>query len=1094
MYKIMYSKIMKLSMLLFIAFTFSMSANTYAQTHMLTIDKSNVTIAELFSDIEEMSEFSFLYSTREIDVAQRVSVRGTNMLIADILSSILAGKGIDYRITDRHIILYKADSAIENANFTLPSQQVITVTGTVVDETGETIPGANVTVRGTPVGVITDPNGRYSINAPDGNAVLVFSFLGYASQEILVGSQRSINVTLVADASQFEELVVVGYGSMRRSDITGSVGSVPQSALSGRANLNINQALQGQIPGVIVTGRDGQPGSSPSVRIRGIGTFNNNDPLYVVDGVPLTNDNGIDIINNQDIESIEVLKDAASASIYGSRAGAGVILITTKRGTAGKPVVFYDVNLGFHEASNRLDLLNAREFTMIMDEALVNSGHDPVWRGSTGRADTDWQDQIFQRGFIQSHSVGVRGSKDDVRYYLSAGYDAQDGTLLETLYQRYSIKSNVDVNVTNKLLVGMNLSYIFRNDVGIEQGSNSVLMNAVRMPATVPAYNDDGTLGFPIGSEGDGQNPVGYAQRSKSINNGYRMLINLFADYKIFPSLVFRTSFSGDMMSGDGRRFLPIFQEGGARRDVNELTENHWTNRGITFENFLTFNQTFAGKHNFTAMAGQSLITFESKRTEARRRGFPSNDDNMRFFDAGTIEDWVRGNKSEWALLSYFGRINYNFDNRYLFQFNLRADGSSRFGKNSRWGTFPSVAVGWRVSQEQFMQNVDWLSDLRIRGSYGVLGVQPNQIYGFTTTMGTSRYILGTNQQVATGYSPGGMSNDNFQWETMYHTNIGVDFGLFRNKLSFTVEYYNKYTKGILQNIQLMGIAGTGGRLTNIGEMLNTGFEFSFSWNDRIGDFGYNINANMSTSKNEVKKLFDNDSPINSGVCRTEVGQPIGQIYGYVTDGVFQNQGEIDAHRVQPNAVPGEIRFKNLEPDDRLDAGDMTFIGNPLPPFTYGLNLGFDYKGIDFSVFLRGVAGNDIYYNGRNYLINGGNNFNKSKDILDRWQKEGDITDIPRVAITSSNDNFRRSTLFVESGAYLRIANIQAGYTLNPEWINRIGVRSARIYVSANNLFTFTKYSGFDPEVNASNPFEAGIDRITFPLPRTILFGINLTL
>jgi TonB-linked SusC/RagA family outer membrane protein len=465
----------------------------------------------------------------------------------------------------------------------------------------------------------------------------------------------------------------------------------------------------------------------------------------------------------------------------------------------------------------------------------------------------------------------------------------------------------------------------------------------------------------------------------------------------------------------------------------------------------------------------------------------------LQYFSAGTEQDQVSGSRNDWALLSYFGRLNYSFANRYLFQFNMRADGSSRFGKNNKWGKFPSAALGWRLSEESFLKEVEWLSNLKLKGSYGILGTMPTAYYGFTSTLSQLKYTLGTDQNPVIGYYPASVDNQDFKWETIYQTNIGLDMGLWNNKVSFTLEYYNKYTKDILQVLPLPGYAGTSGSLTNIGEMKNTGVEFSISMNDRIGDLNYSVSGNLSTLKNEVVKLFDNDAPITSGVCRTEVGRSIGEFYGYVTDGIFQNQAEIDAHKVQPLAVPGDIRFKNLNGDDRLNSEDMDFIGSPLPSLTYGVNIGLEYKGIDFALSMTGVSGNSLYYFQKNYLMNGGFPYNKLSAILDRWQKEGDRTGVPRVSTNSQNDNFRTSDFYVEDGSYLRLSNLQLGYTLPLSLTGKLGIQRTRFYLSVNNLYTFTKYTGYDPEITIENPLNGGYDLSAYPVPRTVLLGLNLT-
>jgi TonB-linked SusC/RagA family outer membrane protein len=1051
----------------------------------ISLNLSNTTVKNAMETLKKEYGYSFVFESGDVNTQKVVSINLQNKSLDETVKQILQNQDVSYEIKNKNIVVRKKESV---TNTVQPQKRY---SGIIIDIKGEPIIGAIINIKGSQNGTVTNINGNFFIEAPVGSILLV-SFIGYVSQEVTAGDSLSMRITLTEDNLILNEVVVIGYGTQKRSDLIGSIGSVSQKELGGRATLTIQHALQGKIPGVMVTQSNGQPGNAPSVRIRGIGTLNDNNPLYIVDGVPMTN--SMEVINNKDIESIEVLKDAASASIYGSRAGNGVIIVTTKKGITDKPVVFYDGNVGYNEASHLLDLLNAKDFAMISDEALVNSGLEPYWKGSTGRANTNWQDQIFRKGLIHSHSVGVRGNKQDIRYYLSAGYDDQDGTLKVTKYNRYSIKSNVDVNVTKRLLVGINMSYLYSTSVGIEQGINSVLMNAVRMPATVPAYNDDGTLGYPIGNEGDGQNPIGYAQRSKSYNNSARGLVNIFGKYEFLHGLLLHSNFSADIWNGDYSRFSPTFNEGNAKNAISSLSESYSKNRNITFENTLSYDNTFNKIHKVSVMVGQSLITFDEKSTSASKRGFISNDENMRYFNAGTEQDQVSGGRNDWALLSYFGRVNYNFDNRYLFQFNIRADGSSRFGPNNKWGRFPSAAIGWRLSEEQFMKDVDWLGNLKLRASYGALGTMPTAYYGFTSNLNQTKYIFGTSQSVVIGYHPGSTSNNDFKWETTYQTNIGLDAGLWGNKLSFTVEYFNKHTKDILQTLPIPGSAGTGSNLTNIGEMRNRGMEFSANYSNHVNNFNYYISGNFTTLNNKVLKLFEDNSPISSGNCRTVVGRSIGELYGYVTDGLFQNQAEIDAYKLQPLAKPGDVRFKDIDENGKLDAQDMDFLGSPIPKITYGLSMGFDYKNIDFSLFLVGVWGNKVFYSGKSYLINGGNTFNKSTDILKRWQKEGDNTSIPRVVVTNANDNFRRSDLLVESGSYLRIGNIQLGYSLKSAWLKKIGFQTMRIYLSANNLVTFTKYSGYDPEINISNALNGGDDQITFPVPRTVLFGLSFTL
>jgi TonB-linked SusC/RagA family outer membrane protein len=1074
---------MKLTLCLLLFFTTLTFAETgNAQNARVSLNTQQATLKDVLKEIEQQTDYLFI-SNREINLDRKVSIRVESKPVNEVLDQLFTNFDLSYSMEGVNIIITQRTTAIE-----LKQQTGRRITGIVTDPQGEAVVGVNVVEKGTTNGIITDVDGKFSLSVSE-NATLIFTYIGFNTQEVAVGNQASLKITLSESSFGLDEVVAIGYGTQKRSDLIGSVGSVSQKALTGKANLTVEQALQGNVAGVMVTSRSAQPGSAPSVRIRGIGTLNDNAPLYIVDGVPMNT--GMEIVNNQDIESIEILKDAASASIYGSRAGNGVVLISTKKGTSTKPTVFYDGNVGFNEASKRMDVLNAAEYTMIMDEAFVNNGNDPYWKTTTPRADTDWQSYTLRRGLVQSHLVGVKGKADNIRYYLSAGYDDQDGSIIETSYKRYSIKSNLNVDVTTNLSVGMNLLYAYGSDSQVNQG-NSVLKHALWMPPTVPAYDGDKT-GYPLMNESDEENPIFYAKRTKSYNHTYSSLINLFGDYQFIPALRFHSSFSGNLSNWDYSQFNPTADLGPYHNQLATLSESYSKGLSLTFENTLTYNEKFNELHELTAMIGQSFITYDTKSTSASKKGFPSNEDYLRYFSAGTEQDQVSGNRNDWALVSYFGRINYSFANKYLFQFNMRTDGSSRFGKNNKWGKFPSAALGWRLSEEQFLKGVDWLSNLKFRGSYGVLGTMPTSYYGFTSTLTQFKLTLGTDQSAVIGYYPPNVENNDFKWETTYQTNLGVDIGLWNNKLSFTIEYYNKLTKDILQVLPLPRYAGTSGSLTNIGEMRNRGMEFSASINDNIGNLHYSVSGNMATLKNKILKLFDNDAPISSGVCRTEVGRSIGEFYGYVYDGLFQNQAEIETHKVQPLAVPGDVRFKNMNNDDRLDANDMTFIGSPIPFLTYGANIGLEYKNIDFALSFTGVAGNKIYFSSQDRLISGGNNYNKLTKILKRWQKEGDKTNVPRVSLSNPNNNFRTSDLLIESGNYLRISNVQLGYTLKSTWMKGIGFQYARIYLSVNNLATFTKYSGYDPEINIENALNAGSDAVTYPVPRTMLFGLNLT-
>lgn len=1055
------------------------SINLNAQSQIVKINVKNVSLGQLFDEIERQSPYRFSYLTSVLEGQEPVSLT-MNASVKSVLNAAFTNRNLKYEVVSDKMIAVTEDNQKSGHSV---------VTGVVKDDKGEPVPGAFLKQVGGTESALANSAGQFSLNVPS-DASLEVSSIGFQTQIVNVNGKKDIRIVLKEDHEVLEEVVVVGYGKVKRADMIGAVASVDEKVTKGRALLSIGDALSGQVAGVSSTTQDGQPGKDPTVRIRGIGSFNSTTPLYVVDGMPLAGD--ANIINVADIESISVLKDAASASIYGSRAGNGVILITTKKGANKAPVVTFDTKLGVTQVSKKLDLLNAKEFTTISDEALTNCGMEPYWNGSTGRADTDWQDQIFQNGLIQNYLLSVRGGTESVNYYISGGYDNQEGTLYKTGFERYSIKSNVDVNITKKLAVGLNLNYSKRISNDIEQGINSVLMNAVRMPATVPVYNEDGSYGYPIGSEGDGQNTLGYAERSNAKSITDRLLAGAYINYEFIPGLAFRSTISADMNSYQYSKFSPTFIEGSSKNQKSKLDETYSWEKTITWENTLNFNKSF-GVHEISAVLGHSVIQSDYKKTSASKANFINNDAMMRYFDGGTTEDKVTGKREDWALLSLFGRINYTALGRYMVQANLRGDASSRFGANNKWGVFPSFGLGWRVSEEEWMKNIDWLNNFKIRASWGMTGTMPDSKYGFTTMLGKTEYILGEGQAIAYGYAPSGKSNPDFKWETTTQKNIGVDLGFLNGRLNLSGDFYHKYTKDILQSLPNPSYTGMSGTLTNVGEMKNQGFEFTGSWADTVGDFYYNIGVNFTTQKNEVVKLFEDNSPISSGYSRTEVGHSIGEFYGYVYDGIFQTQEEIDSHKAQPNAVPGEFRFKDLNKDGKLDASDMTFIGNPFPSIYYGINMNFEYKGLDLSILLNGVAGNEIYYSGYTYLINGGNNFNKSKDILNRWQKTGDQTDIPRVAVKSSNDNFRTSSRFVYDGAYLRLSNIQLGYSFTGAWMNAMHISRLRVYVSAANLCTFTKYPGYDPAVTLSSIFSPANDQITYPVPRNILGGLTIS-
>lgn len=989
------------------------------------------------------------------------------------------------------------------------------ISGIVSDEK-EPLIGATVQLKGTGIGVATDIDGNYKIEVPNNDAVLVFSYIGLETQEVVVGTQTSINVVLVENASVLDEVIVVGYGTQKRSNISGSVGVVTSEEITETPVLRVEQALQGRTAGVQIAQNSGSPGSALTVRIRGIGTINNSDPLYIVDGVPV---GGIDYLNPNDIESINVLKDAASAAIYGARGANGVVLITTKGGKRDQEgQITYDSYYGVQSPWKTINLMSAEQYAILSNEARINSGLTPLPEFSNPAAlgaGTDWLAAIFQDAPMTSHQIGMTGGSAKSAYALSANYFSQDGIVggEKSNFQRMTVRFNANTDIKSWLKVGNNISFtnIERQFLPENNEFTTPLVRALNMDPVTPIRKADGTYAYSRYADTDIVNPLNAIEQTHNTWNSNRLVGSVYGEAQIMEGLTFKSTYSMDITFAEQNTFFPRFDlsndpaladaPAGERNLINSvgIGNNIWTN--WQWENLATYNKT-VGDHVIVANLGTTMLKNRHDYNGGANTNLPSN----RVEDAyisNTIDPITSmssySGADESSMMSFFTRVNYEYQDKYLGSVTFRADGSSRFGANKRFGYFPSASFAWVTSREDFW-DYDAFSFFKVRASWGQNGSDQIGNYGFTSVVSNGQnYTFGPGQVITNGaiaLSPG---NPDLQWETSTQTNLGVDAEFFDGEIAFTADYYVKNTSDMLYAAPIPLHVGAAFPPTqNIGEVRNSGLELAINHRKTLGDIKYAVGGNIAFVNTEVVYLGEGGEPISTGrvqsananVSRTEVGQPIAGFYGYVTDGIFQNTEEVAAHAFQSEQTqPGDIRFKDLDGDGIINENDQTYIGNPTPDFTYGANLSVDYKNFDFSLFLLGAYGNDIYNATVRYDFT---YVNRPVSELNRWTGEGSTNENPRVSLTDPNQNARVSDRFVEDGSFMRIKNVQLGYTLPKAVSNRLKIDKFRVYVSAQNLLTFTQYSGLDPEIGALNALEIGIDRGFYPQARTFLGGVQL--
>ena len=995
--------------------------------------------------------------------------------------------------------------------------QNINVSGTVIDQNDKmTLPGVNIIVKNTTKGVQSDFDGNFVLDDVTAGSVIVFSYLGYVTKEITVSSSDNINIELTPDISQLDEVVIVGYGTQQRKEITGAVSVVDSKVIENLKPTRIEQALQGQVSGVNVTAQSGAPGSASDIRIRGISTNGDNRPLILVDGNVIED---LSVVNPGDIKSMTVLKDA-TAAIYGVRAANGVILITTKTGRKETPLQFdYDMYVGFQETTRKIPVLNATEFALLSNEAAAANGDPLVYPNVFGLNEgTDWQDEIFETAPIFNNNLNISGGTKKSTYSFGSSLLTQDGIVggSQANFTRYTTRLNYGIEIIEDLNIKANLIYTGTTRKTLPEGGlGSVLFNALNIGPNLTVRDQDGNFtraeNYPI----EVINPV--AQLASVFNKTkVDKLSGVFgANYKFLNHFTTTVNYQWNYAEVRNKSFFPIADFGNVGpstvfdRAVSEVVENETFFRDYTFDAYIDYEQTFGEEHDLKLTLGTSII--KSTADGYSMTGIDINAINLgdaNVSDAVTQRDNFINRSHrlfDSRLLSYFGRLQYDFKDRYLFSAVIRRDGSTSFGPENKFGIFYSGSIGWVVSDEKFLVDSNFINFLKLRASAGVLGNDRIPGFRFVSLLdGEGTYVF--DNELFFGTAIGGVSNPEIQWEEQYAIDIGVESRFANNKIGITADYFNKTTENLLLPVEssvILGTTGPGGAnpIANAGSVNNRGIEFQISYKDDVSEnFNFNISYNFTTLKNEVIEVnngigYELGGSFGIGQAnppsRMQVGQPLGVFYGHQTSGIFQNQAEVDAHPSQSAlgaiAQPGDLRFVDLNNDGVIDYDDRTFIGDPIPDVTMGLNLTCNYKNLDFQTYFFASLGNDIV---RNYDRNDSRT-NKTVYSLDRWTGEGTSNSTPRVT-SGATSNFVFSNYFVEDGSFLRMQNIQLGYTVNKERLEKIGLKNLRFYASVSNAFTLTKYRGYDPTTSNGAPIGGGIDNGFYPNPRTYLFGTNI--
>lgn len=1004
-----------------------------------------------------------------------------------------------------HIILFTLLLVMASLDFAYAQER--TITGQVKDaETSEPLPGANIYIKGTTRGTITDLDGNYQITIGPADQVLVFSFIGYVAQEIGIGDQTTINVNLELQTVGLDEIVVIGYGTVKKSDLTGSVSSVKANDIIKITSVNPEQSLQGKVPGVQVTSTSGAPGAAATVRIRGVGTFNNSSPIFVVDGVILDN---ISFLNAADISSMEVLKDASATAIYGSRGANGVIIITTKSGVPGqlKPSFNFSSEFGLQKVTRKIDLLNGKEFAIISNEIKTGS-----YNNVDAVPNTDWQDLIFNVAPMQNHQFSISGASDQSTYYVGLGVFLQDGIIDKSNYQRLTLKFNNTYNLTDHIRLGNNITlapYKQRN-------APNVTYSVYRAQPLLEPYYQDGSFGvvYNVG------NPLADLEYSNDYRKGIRAVGNVFGEVEILKSFTFKSSFGVDGSYNKAERFTPAYTvynpDGTATQQQNVLSDIYKENtENLTWlwENTVTFDQTF-NKHGINVVAGYTMQNTTSEEIRLPGANIIRDEEDFWYIspsyildeasNVNTLQNIYNGvdPNQYYSMISYLFRTNYTYDGKYIFTATFRRDGSSKFSKENRYSNFPSFALGWNIGREEFIKNISIISSIKLRGSWGKIGNEKISYFDrYARVQSDIIAVFGNPDVSVPAASYGKSGNPDLKWESTTQTDIGLEVSVLNNRLTGEFDFYNRVTDDILVELSTPGHIGNGlGQRVryNAASVLNRGFEFLINYREIRNDFSYNVGVLGSTIHNEVLEIGGTsgvDSVLIGGylangqpVTLSRVGLPIGAFYGYQTDGIFQDQSELDAYPHDSQAGPGDLRFVDVNNDQAINGQDRTYIGSPIPEFIFGFYCEVQYKGFDLSADFQGQTGNKIF-NGKEVVRPDPYNF--EKHVMDRWTGPGTSNTEPKPSF--GGYNFTPSDRFVQDGTFLRLRNLSLGYTLPDLISKKIYMQAVRIYIKGTNLFTLTKFTGYTPEIGSDNVLANGIDNGIYPLTAIYSLGINIT-
>ncbi|SHE54036.1 TonB-linked outer membrane protein, SusC/RagA family [Mariniphaga anaerophila] len=1093
-------KVMKLTVFILLVSVASVFANkSYSQSKMLNLNMREATVKEVLNSIEKQSEFCFLYSQNLIDVERKVNVTIENKKIEQVLNLVFKGTDVDYSIRDRFIVLTTPEVPAGEIGVL---QQQNSISGKVTDEAGDPLPGVTVLIKGTTNGTVTNVDGEYSLKGITAETTLHFSFIGMKSQEVVVGSQNSIDIVMATDAVGIEEVIAIGYGTQIKEAITGSIQQVDFSELSEVQGAQFTQKLQGKLAGVQISQTTGKPGQGMVMRIRGQASVSAGfSPLYVVDGLPITGD--LNSINPNEIESISVLKDASSTSLYGSRAANGVVLITTKKGKVGETSVNVSSYLGVQSVpeKGRPDMMNAREFAQFKKEYAFENGQsvDPVYQNPEQYGEgTDWYDVLLRDARIQDHNITLTSRNERMGVTAVAGFFEQEGVMLNTKFNRYSLRINTDFTINEYAKIGLNVApnYVSDNDVNTDGSlwGRGILQNALLTTPLAPHINEDGTI--PLTATGPGlfPNPNWYnvLKQLDAKRNRLSVLTNAYVELYPVKGLTWKSTINADLGRETKNSFSNSQMGGLSAPPPNTpfASQSHDNNTSWLTEHTATYKKSFE-RHNLEALLGFSAQEWQGRGLRSKANNYP--DDLIEDFSAAPADKRETDNYfNEWSLISYIGRVNYNYANKYFLSAAIRHDGSSRFGEDNRWGNFPSASLGWIVTKEKFMPESDVLNFLKLRASYGVTGNNNIGNYSHRGLVGTYNAVF--NENVESGRTVSSIGNINLGWEKTKQLDLGVDMGFLNNRISFSYDYYKKNTTDMLFNVPIPQASGYNNILTNLGEFEFWGHEFVLSSRVLEGTFKLDVDLNYSYGDNKVIALDTPDGELKSRTHISRIGERIGQFYLLEQEGVYVNQADFDASPKYDGAMVGTIKFKDVDGDGKIDRNkDRTVVGNSVPTSLFGITVNAQYKRFDLNIIGSGAAGYYVLNAFREATGNLDGVFNVNKDVMNRWKSENDPGDGLYGRTLSGTTNKEREwwhTGFMSKANNLIIRNITLGYSLP---LGGRFINSARVYGSVQNPFVFTSYDGANPEVSEKgSPLEQGIDNTAYPVPRTFSMGINL--